>query len=400
MRINQAAVLAGALLATAALGAPTKVDPKSFKSTPSGLKYSVVKPGKGDAAEKGRQVFVHYTGWLQSNGQKFDSSVDRGEPIDFILGEGEVIPGWDEGVTGMKAGEKRQLIIPSKLGYGATGTPGGPIPPNATLVFDVELVKLGELRRADERPVVDEKSLKSTESGLRYAILKEGSGKPVEKGQRVSVHYTGWLKEGAHFDSSRLRGAAVDLVLGRSRVVPGLDEGLMGMRPGEQRVLLIPAKLGYGERGTPGGPIPPNADLTFKVELVAAGDLLPDNERPSKVDADKLKTTASGLKYAVLQEGAGETAEKGQRVSVHYTGWLESNGEKFDSSVDRGQPFVFPLGAGRVIKGWDEGVAGMKVGEKRRLVIPAALGYGERGVGPIPPNATLLFDVELLKIEK
>lgn len=108
--------------------------------------------------------------------------------------------------------------------------------------------------------------------------------------------------------------------------------------------------------------------------------------------------TASGLKYVDQAVGAGDVAVAGKTVSVHYTGWLE-NGKKFDSSVDRGQPFSFPLGAGRVIKGWDEGVQGMKVGGKRKLTIPSDLGYGSRGAGGvIPPNATLIFDVELLAV--
>ena len=109
-------------------------------------------------------------------------------------------------------------------------------------------------------------------------------------------------------------------------------------------------------------------------------------------------TTPSGLKYVDQAVGTGEVAVAGKTVNVHYTGWLE-NGKKFDSSVDRGQPFSFPLGAGRVIKGWDEGVQGMKVGGKRKLTIPSDLGYGSRGAGGvIPPNATLVFDVELLGI--
>jgi FKBP-type peptidyl-prolyl cis-trans isomerase len=107
-------------------------------------------------------------------------------------------------------------------------------------------------------------------------------------------------------------------------------------------------------------------------------------------------TTTSGLQYIDLVIGTGATAEVGQTVTVHYTGWLE-NGKKFDSSVDRGQSFSFPLGAGRVIKGWDEGVKGMKVGGKRKLTIPPKLGYGAQGAGGvIPPHATLIFDVELL----
>ena len=113
-----------------------------------------------------------------------------------------------------------------------------------------------------------------------------------------------------------------------------------------------------------------------------------------------MPTTPSGLQYDDITEGSGATAQAGQEARVHYTGWLYndgSQGRKFDSSKDRGQPFEFELGAGMVIRGWDEGVAGMKIGGTRRLVIPPELGYGARGAGGvIPPNATLLFEVELL----
>ena len=114
----------------------------------------------------------------------------------------------------------------------------------------------------------------------------------------------------------------------------------------------------------------------------------------------KVVTTDSGLKYQDLKEGTGDPAKKGDTVEVHYTGWLK-NGTKFDSSLDRKEPFSFKLGAGMVIKGWDEGVAGMKVGGKRKLIIPPNLGYGARGTpdGTIPPNAELTFEVELLKIQ-
>ncbi|HQR15579.1 MAG TPA: FKBP-type peptidyl-prolyl cis-trans isomerase [Nitrospira sp.] len=109
-------------------------------------------------------------------------------------------------------------------------------------------------------------------------------------------------------------------------------------------------------------------------------------------------TTASGLKYVDVVVGTGRAAAAGNLATVHYTGWL-TNGKKFDSSVDRRDPFSFPIGAGQVIRGWDEGVAGMKVGGKRKLTIPPDLGYGARGAGGvIPPNATLVFDVELLEV--
>lgn len=119
--------------------------------------------------------------------------------------------------------------------------------------------------------------------------------------------------------------------------------------------------------------------------------------------AGKIMTTASGLQIQDTQVGTGASPKRGQTCVMHYTGWLYNNGQKgkkFDSSVDRGEPFEFPIGAGRVIKGWDEGVASMKVGGKRTLIIPPDLGYGARGAGGvIPPNATLIFDVELLGVK-
>jgi peptidylprolyl isomerase len=133
--------------------------------------------------------------------------------------------------------------------------------------------------------------------------------------------------------------------------------------------------------------------------LSAAGVITPAMAQA----AGKTMTTASGLQITDSNVGTGATPKTGQTCVMHYTGWLYENGvkgKKFDSSVDRGQPFDFPIGTGRVIKGWDEGVATMKVGGKRTLIIPPTLGYGARGAGGlIPPNATLIFDVELLDVK-
>jgi peptidylprolyl isomerase len=118
-----------------------------------------------------------------------------------------------------------------------------------------------------------------------------------------------------------------------------------------------------------------------------------------KVDKESEITTASGLKYVEIKEGTGPSPQSSQMVTVHYTGTLQ-DGKKFDSSVDRGQPLQFKIGVGQVIKGWDEGILTMKVGGKRKLIIPPELGYGSRGAGGvIPPNATLIFEVELLDIK-
>jgi peptidylprolyl isomerase len=140
-------------------------------------------------------------------------------------------------------------------------------------------------------------------------------------------------------------------------------------------------------------------DRTVQIAQAAADlDAESTPEPPSDMTDETLITTDSGLQYVDLVEGTGAMPQAGQRVTVHYTGTLE-DGTKFDSSRDRGRPFSFQIGVGQVIKGWDEGVGTMRVGGRRKLVIPSELGYGSRGAGGvIPPNATLLFDVELLRI--
>jgi FKBP-type peptidyl-prolyl cis-trans isomerase len=135
------------------------------------------------------------------------------------------------------------------------------------------------------------------------------------------------------------------------------------------------------------------------VTLLAAMTFAQTNAGPPKITGEPTKTP-SGLKYWDIKKGTGPVAVSGMNVKVHYTGWLASNGKKFDSSVDRNEPFEFPLGGGRVIKGWDEGIKGMHVGGKRRLEIPAELGYGSRAMGSdIPANSTLIFDVDLLDVK-
>jgi FKBP-type peptidyl-prolyl cis-trans isomerase len=228
------------------------------------------------------------------------------------------------------------------------------------------------------RATAQEKKVVTTPSGLQYEDLKVGTGDAVKSGDFVEVHYTGWLKaDGSKFDSSVDRKKPFITPIGMRKVIQGWDEGVVGMKPGGKRKLTIPFNLAYGERGRP-PVIPAKADLVFEIELLRV---------------------LEGVKTEDLKAGTGAEAKKGDTVEVLYTGWLKSNGKKFDSSVG-GEPFSFKLGAGQVIAGWDAGVAGMKVGGKRKLTIPAHLGYGERGAGDdIPPNSDLVFEVELLKVK-
>jgi len=219
--------------------------------------------------------------------------------------------------------------------------------------------------------------------GLSYVDSIVGDGPEVKPDDMVTVNYTGWLyvdgKKGDKFDSSLDRNEPLTIPLGRSLVIQGWDKGIPGMRVGGKRTLLIGPEMGYGEQGHP-PVIPANSTLLFDVEVVG----LP------KVDVQ------------ITHQGDGPEAELGDQISVHYTGYLWEDGkpgQKFDSSLDRGQPYTFTLGAGMVIRGWDMAFEGMKKGTKARLIIPPVLGYGARGYGQaIPPNSTLCFDVELVDI--
>jgi peptidylprolyl isomerase len=236
----------------------------------------------------------------------------------------------------------------------------------------------------------------TTASGLQYVEVEAGQGPAPQAGDVVAVHYQGQLEDGTVFDSSYDRGQPIRFALGQRQVIPGWDEGIALMKQGGKARLIIPPDLAYGAQGA-GGVIPPNATLTFDVELVSVQPGSP--EAPAQVAAADYTQTASGLRYAELQVGDGAVAQVGNTLSVHYTGWLE-DGLKFDSSVDRGEPFALTLGQGRVIRGWEEGVPGMRVGGKRQLVIPPELGYGASGAGGvIPPNATLIFEIELLDVQ-
>ena len=250
----------------------------------------------------------------------------------------------------------------------------------------------------DEEAMADflQSQMTTTDSGLQYVIEEQGTDVAPEAGSIVQVHYTGKLADGTVFDSSYDRDEPIAFPLGQGMVIPGWDEGVGLLTVGSKAKMIIPPELAYAESGA-GGVIPPNATLYFEVELV---DILPGSpDAPAEVADADYTATESGLLYFDLEEGEGVTPEAGQVVAVHYTGWLE-DGTKFDSSLDRGTPFVFPVGMDYVIPGWDEGVSTMKIGGVRQMVIPAELAYGEEGAGGvIPPDATLIFEVELLEIQ-
>jgi len=256
----------------------------------------------------------------------------------------------------------------------------------------------------------------TTPEGLYFRLNRKGNGPAPVYGDKIKLNFSVALLNGTMIFSSWEKGLPMEIEFGRKFDTEGINIALARMNKGSVARLIIPSKLAFGEKGRDGF-IPPYSALIYDVEVV---DILTpqDIQRQKEREAEELKRsegrhiaeymtangikanpTASGLYYIETVSGKGEKPKSNQKVKVHYTGYL-LNGKKFDSSVDRGQPFEFVLGTGSVIKGWDEGIAMMRKGGKAKLIIPSSLGYGERGAQPnIPPYAPLIFEVELIGYE-
>ncbi|MFP4063955.1 MAG: FKBP-type peptidyl-prolyl cis-trans isomerase [Bacteroidales bacterium] len=360
------------------------------RTTESGLTYIIHRQGDGPRPSTGDLVTVHYTGML-ADGTEFDSSHDREEPVSFRLSSGQVLPGWEEGILLLREGAEATFIIPPELAYGDMGF--GPVPENETLKFDLELLEV--IPPAEPLEAEREDRTELTE-GIHYFIVEEGEGPGLEEDMQVSLHYTGYLDdEGTVFDSSYDRDEPLSFVLGSGLVIPGWEKALPEFRVGDKIRLWVPYQLAYGEQGR--DPIPGSTDLVFDIEILEAEDI----DEPQPFDVEGLDTlhTTSGLQYIVVEEGHGERPEKGHVLVVHYSAYL-SDGTLFDSSVKRGEPLRFVLGAGQVLEGLDIGFSLLKKGSKARLIIPPYLAYGDEGEGPVPPDETVIFDVELIDFQR
>jgi len=241
-------------------------------TTDSGLQYVITDQGDGASPQPGDIVEVHYTGRF-TDGNIFDSSYDRENPLRFKTGVGQVIPGWDEAILLLKVGDKAKLIIPSELAYGEAGV-GQDIPPNSTLYFEVELL---DVQQPDNTPptAVSAEDYTVTDSGLKYYDIKVGEGDSPRRGEMPLVHYVGWLEDGTKIDSSRDRGTPLHFTLGMEQVIPGWEEGILTMNVGGKRQLVIPSELAFGEEGAGNGMIPPNATLIYEVELLGISEYHP-----------------------------------------------------------------------------------------------------------------------------
>ena len=256
---------------------PWNHDAPGVVKTGSGLEYIVLAsgPADGETPSLRSEVTIHYEGHLNADNSKFDSSFDRGETASFPVGG--VVPGFSEALQLMRPGDSWLVYFPSELGYGARGSRGA-VPPNADLVFEIEMKSFNSPPNITQEAWAKftpwnsaAPEVKKTTSGLEYVVLESGpaEGALVAKEQDVEIFYEGRLASGGEaFDSAFERGQTE--VFPVAAVVPGFSEALQLMKPGDRFLVHIPSELGYGARGTPGGPIPPNAALIFEILVVGA----------------------------------------------------------------------------------------------------------------------------------
>ncbi len=361
--------------------APVKQDGipecKEMQKTASGLEWGFLQKGRDEAAPAADDlVEVHYTGWLL-DGTRFESSRDRGQPASFAVNG--VIKGWTEVLQLMTPGARCKLVIPGDLAYGAAGQPPK-IPANATLVFDVELLKITRMPKF--RPGKPENQ-KTTASGVKWEVMKVGTGAQCSEKHGVALRFAIWSPEGQLLQCSEKQNNHRISGLATKVQVTFLNDLFISSKVGEVLRLEVPQKA---------FPDAPN-DTVWEVELMSV------NEVPTfrACDPTKVVTTQSGLQYEVIEVGTGESPKATDVVTANYTGWL-TDGTQFDSSHARGEPMSFALNG--VIKGWTEGLQLMKPGGKFLFTIPGDLAYGARGRPPtIPANATLVFLVELVAVK-
>jgi len=262
-----------------------------------------------------------------------------------------------------------------------------------SIALSILVISVNAQEKVKTQKVKNPKTVK-TASGLEYTIKEKGNGKKAQPGDKVVVHYTGKLTNDTVFDSSVSRGQPFTFKLGAGQVIKGWDEAFQILQVGDKATIKFGPELGYGDRAM--GKIPANSTLIFDVELL---DVI-EGVRPYDVKGKDTITTASGLKYIMVQSNkSGEQAVSGTKVTANYSAYLK-DGKMFDSSIDRNQPLKATIGKGQLFAGLEEGFSYLRKGEKVKMIIPSKLAFGEKGNGPVPPNSDIIFDIEVLDVQK
>ncbi len=337
--------------------------------------------GTGDEAIAGATVTMQYVGVLGADGTEFDASWNSGNPFTFSLGASQVIAGWDQGIEGMKVGGRRLLQIPSDLAYGDTAR-SEVIVADSDLVFVVDLLDVAGA--PEPTPPIDDSYLGSF-SELKIVDLVEGEGCEVQFGDIITVNYVGVEADtDEEFDSSWTRGEPFVVIAGRSQVIDGWNEGLIGMKVGGERILQIPAAMAYDE-----------SDLVFRVHLESL------DEAPVAHLVEFDGDAPDDVEVTTLVEGSGdqETTE-GSIIDANVVVMLHDSGTIVQSTWQQGVSTQLALEGGSLLPGLADGINGAKVGEVRQIILPTSVAYPD-GVPPesgIAEGDALVFIIEVVKI--
>jgi len=429
--INPFAILV--MVAITSFGCTSKFS--GFDKTDSGLYYKLYSVSEDTVkAKTGDFVSLDMKYITESDSILFDSKTGmEGQPIRFQLPPSDFAGDLYEGIRMLSPGDSAEFLINADSLFTITfKMPKRPefIDTNSYLRFYVTLhsAESMESLASKEEGILNEYiatngiTAQPLETGLYFIETVPGNGRAIETGDQVTFHFNLALANGSQVFSSYDRGEPMQLTCGKPFDTPGFDQGVSLMKKGGKAKFIVPSGIAFGAAGR-GAVIPPFSTLVYDVEVLdvmTASEVakmtankkkeeemkagLAKQQEASKLNAYlkakniTVKPTPSGLYYIETEKGTGARAEAGKKVKVHYTGTL-LDGTKFDSSLDRAEPFSFTLGQGQVIQGWDEGIALMNVGGKASFIIPSSIGYKDRSMGLITPFSTLLFDVELIEVE-
>jgi peptidylprolyl isomerase len=383
-------LLAGAV---GAADAQEKVaDDLEYTTTASGLKYAVLKEGDGGNSPSGADMVTVKFTISTEDGTLIQTSDGRRKPAEFRLNR--VLSGWTEGIELMTVGAKYRLILTPELGYGPSGFPPK-IKGDTTLIIEVELVSFEIGPELPQFKKGNPAAQKKTDKGLVYEVLRPGTGLTPVMGEMVQVRFAFWTEAGKLVDCSELRLGTMRFPVGRIGLKIYTEAALI-LKEGARYRFIVPPELVYGERGA-GILVPPNATTIWEIELEKVLRAIPLPEFVMPADKD-LVTTKSGLKYETVKKGTGPFPRLDQKVFVHFAGWT-TDGKCFHNSFKDGEEKMFLLS--RLIPGWIEALQLMKPGGVFRIVIPAEMAIGPRGLLPqIPKDAkTLVYYLELFRAE-
>jgi FKBP-type peptidyl-prolyl cis-trans isomerase len=410
---------------------------EKYSKTKDGLQYKLYKVSKeGRSPKTNDWISMNMSYATKVSGRDtllFDNRIQlQGGPVRFQLPPSDFKGDLYEGLQMMAPGDSAVFLINSDSLFLQTfkmKQRPAMIDSNSIVVFKVHLLAVDspdDLQKIEvvalSKYIADNKiTVAPTASGVYILVANPGEGQKIDSGSMVNLHFVVSNIEGKQIFSSYDRQEPLQFRFGQKFDTPGVEEAIATLKKGSKAKVIVPSNMAFGPEGR-GTVVPPYSTLIYDVEILdvqskedyeKAQGAIKQQETMKSEEAKKnevvlrdkylkdknitAKPNASGLIYIEKTAGTGVQATAGKRVKVHYTGTL-LDGTKFDSSVDRNEPFEFTLGKGMVIKGWDEGIALMKQGGKATLIIPSSIAYGERDMGDIPPFSTLVFEVELIEV--